>query len=72
MPKGLSLLLPHLLLALFPQHYFQQYCLLSRLYLVVGTHHPLQSIFEGTRSGFLDLLRNVRGYFILTDLNFRD
>ena len=61
MPPGLPLLLSHLFLVLFPQHYFQQYCLLCRLNLVVRSHHPLQSLFEGTRRGRLDLPRNVRG-----------
>ena len=61
MPPDLPLLLPHLLLVLFPQHYFQQYCLLCRLNLVVGSHHPLQSLFDGTRSGHFGLPRNVRG-----------
>ena len=61
MSPGLPLLLPHLLLVLFPQHYFQQYCLLCRLNLVIGSHYPLQSLFEGTRCGRLDLPLNVRG-----------
>ena len=61
MPPGLPILLPHLLLVQFPQHYLRKHCLLCRLNLVVGSHHPLQSLFEGTPSVRLDLPQNVRG-----------
>ena len=60
MPPGLPLLLSHLLLVLFPQHYFQQYCLICCLNLVVGSHPPPESLFKGTRSGHLDLLKCPR------------